>query len=70
MKLVALVDLRVPEGAFAAREVFKTTEDIAARVIAGGYARPFIIEAGDPEVTHRDPVAAVSPPPSSRRRRP
>jgi hypothetical protein len=69
MKLVANTRLTVPEGSFDAGQVFSTTEDIAARVIAGGYARAFIIEAREPEVTHRDPVAAVSLPPARRRKK-
>jgi hypothetical protein len=59
MKLVALVDLRVPEGAVPAGQSFQTTADIAARVIAGGYARPEgdepPVATREPEVTHRDP---------------
>jgi hypothetical protein len=67
MKLVANVDLRVPEGAIAAKQVFETTDDIAQRVIEAGYARPFItdgpVASREPEVAHRDPK------PSARRKK-
>ena len=63
MKLVALANLRVPEGEFAAGQAFETSDAVAARVIAGGYARPFISDAPvaqrEPEVTHRDPEPAT-----------
>ena len=63
MKLVALADLRVPEGAFAAGQAFETSDAVAARVIAGGYARPAAAAAPvaqrEPEVTHRDPEPAA-----------
>jgi hypothetical protein len=63
MKLVALTDLRVPEGPVAAGQAFETSDDIAARVIAGGYARPEAAEPPianrEPEVAHRDPAFAA-----------
>jgi hypothetical protein len=67
MKLVANVDLRVPEGAFAAGQTFDTTADIAQRVIEAGYARAAAADAPvatrEPEVAHRDPK------PSARRKK-
>jgi hypothetical protein len=78
MKLLALVDLTVPEGSFAAGTEFETRFDVALRVVAKGHARPVeeaasaepiaaapeAVEARDPAPEHRDP-APVKP----RRRR-
>jgi hypothetical protein len=64
MKLVAITRLTVPEGSFSTGEEFTTTDDIGARVVAGGYARPFAAAAPvaqrEPEVEHRDPATATS----------
>jgi hypothetical protein len=64
MKLIALVNLRVPEGAFAAGQPFDTTADIAQRVIEAGYARDAAADAPvatrEPEVAHRDPGFSAS----------
>jgi hypothetical protein len=63
MKLVAIAKLTVPEGSFSAGQEFTTTDDIGARVVAGGYARPAGAAAPvaqrEPEVTHRDPEPAA-----------
>jgi hypothetical protein len=56
MKLIALQNLIVPEGAFSKGETFETSPEIAARVVANGYAREASDAAvhADPEPTHRE----------------